>query len=125
MIVFVAAPSRLGSVNLVEALAVDVGPRPAGSDEASRAADLVADAFRELGLEPRFQEFDLLGYEADEPELEVEGVRWDAGPCMYAHPFDRRGSGEADRLLTQPGRRRTARRTSPSSTTRAARSRGF
>ena len=87
-------------MNLVEALAVDVGPRPAGSDEASRAADLVADAFRELGLEPRFQEFDLLGYEADEPELEVEGERWDAGPCMYAHPFD--GEGVVKRIGSSP-----------------------
>jgi hypothetical protein len=56
-------------VNLVEALAVDVGPRPAGTGAAERAADVVAEAFRELGLEPHFQEFDLLGYEADEHEL--------------------------------------------------------
>jgi hypothetical protein len=83
-------------VNLVEALAVDVGPRPAGTAEAARAADVVAEAFRELGLEPRFQEFDLLGYEADEPELEVEGERWPAGPCMYAHPFD--GAGTVRRI---------------------------
>jgi hypothetical protein len=79
-------------VNLIEALAVDVGPRTAGSAEAGRAADAVAGAFRELGLEPRFQEFDLVGYEADEPELEVEGERWPAGPCMYAHPFDGEGT---------------------------------
>jgi Iap family predicted aminopeptidase len=83
-------------VNLVEALSVDVGPRPAGSDEASRAADTVAEAFRELGLETRFQEFQLLAYEADEPELEVEGERWDAGPCMYAHPFE--GEGTVKRI---------------------------
>jgi Peptidase family M28 len=83
-------------VNLVEALAVDVGPRPAGSAAASRAADVVADAFRELGLEPRFQEFELLGYDADEPEFEVEGERWDAGPCMYAHAFD--GEGTVHRI---------------------------
>jgi hypothetical protein len=87
-------------VNLVEALAVGVGPRTAGSDEASRAADVVADAFRELGLEPRFQEFDLVGYEADEPLLEVEGERWDAGPCMYAHPFD--GEGTVRRIGSSP-----------------------
>src|SRR5439155_14018724 len=48
VIVFAHDLSRLGSVNLVEALAVEIGPRPAGTDEASRAADLVADAFREL-----------------------------------------------------------------------------
>jgi hypothetical protein len=83
-------------VNLIEALSAGVGPRPAGSDESARAADAVADAFRELGLEVRFQEFDLLGYDADEPELEVEGERWEAGPCMYAHPFD--GEGTVKRI---------------------------
>jgi hypothetical protein len=87
-------------VDLVEALAVQVGPRPAGSDAASRAADVVADAFRELGLEPRFQEFDLVGYDADEPELEVEGERWAAGPCMYAHSFE--GSGTIRRIGASP-----------------------
>jgi Peptidase family M28 len=87
-------------VNLVEALAVDVGPRPAGTNEASRAADLVANAFRELGLEPRFQEFDLVGYEADAPELEVDGERWDAGPCMYAHSFA--GEGTVRRIGSCP-----------------------
>ncbi len=87
-------------MNLVEALAVGIGPRPAGSAEATRAADTVADAFRELGLEPRFQEFELLAYEADEPELEVEGERWPAGPCMYAHPADVEGT--ARRIGEQP-----------------------
>jgi hypothetical protein len=87
-------------VNLVEALAVGVGPRPAGTAEAARAADVVADAFRELGLEPSFQEFELLGYEADEPELEVESERWPAGPCMYAHPFD--GDGTVKRIGSSP-----------------------
>jgi Iap family predicted aminopeptidase len=87
-------------VNLVTALATDVGPRTAGSEAASRAAETVAAAFRELGLEPRFQEFDLLGYEADEPELEVEGERWQAGPCMYAHAFD--GEGTVRRIGESP-----------------------
>ncbi|HEY6963081.1 MAG TPA: M28 family peptidase [Gaiellaceae bacterium] len=87
-------------MNLVEALAVDIGPRTAGSDAASRAADVVAGAFRQLGLEPRFQEFDLVGYEADEPFLEVEGERWDAGPCMYAHSFE--GAGTVRRIGTSP-----------------------
>ena len=87
-------------MDLVEALSVDVGPRTAGSAAAARAADVVADAFRELGLEPRVQEFDLIGYEADEPELEVEGERWDAGPCMYAHPFD--GEGTVRRIGSSP-----------------------
>jgi len=83
-------------VNLIEALAGSVGPRTAGSDAAGRAAETVAGAFRELGLEPRFQEFDLVGYDADEPELEVEGERWAAGPCMYAHAFD--GAGTVQRI---------------------------
>ena len=87
-------------MDLVDALAVGVGPRTAGSDHAAQAADVVADAFRELGLEPRFQEFDLLGYEADEPLLEVEGERWDAGPCMYAHAFD--GEGTVKRIGSSP-----------------------
>src|SRR4051812_43997393 len=72
----------------------------AGSAEASRAADVVAEAFREVGLEPRFQEFDLVGYEADEPELEVEGERWPAGPCMYAHSFE--GEGVVRRIGASP-----------------------
>jgi hypothetical protein len=87
-------------VNLVDALATGIGPRPAGSAEASRAADVVAGAFRELGLEPRFQEFELVGYEADEPELEVEGERWPAGPCMYGHSFD--GEGTVKRIGSTP-----------------------
>ena len=86
-------------MNLVDALSVGIGPRTAGSDAASRAADVVADAFRELGLEPHFQEFEL-GYEADEPLLEVEGERWDAGPCMYAHAFD--GDGTVKRIGESP-----------------------
>ena len=87
-------------MNLVEALALGVGPRMAGSDASSRAADTVAEAFRELGLETRFQEFDLVGYEADEPELVVEGETWPAGPCMYAHPFD--GEGTVKRIGESP-----------------------
>ena len=67
---------------------MQVGVRMAGSPEAERAAEAVAAALRDLGLEPRFQEFHLLGYDPEEPELEVEGERWVAGPCMYAHPTD-------------------------------------
>ena len=72
-------------MNLLEALAA-IGPRQCGTEPAARAADAVADGFRELGLEPRFEEFPLLGYDAEEPELWVDGERWPAGPCMYAHP---------------------------------------
>jgi len=78
-------------MNLVNALSGGIGPRTAGSPEAGRAADAVADAFRELALDVRFQEFHLVGYAADEPLLEVEGERWPAGPCMYAHDFDGEG----------------------------------
>jgi hypothetical protein len=86
-------------VNLIEALADAVGPRTAGSSAASEASELVAEAFRDLGLEPSFQEFELLAYDADEPELVVEGERWAAGPCMYAHPFD--GEGTVRRIGRQ------------------------
>ena len=79
-------------VDLVEALAGRIGPRTAGSAAAAQAAETVADAFRELGLPVRFQEFQLLGYEADEPLLEIEGERWPAGPCMYSHDFDGEGT---------------------------------
>jgi hypothetical protein len=72
-------------VNLLETLGVEIGPRTTGSPEAARAADAIADAFRELGLEPRFQEFPLVGHDPDEPELEIDGERWTAGPCVYAH----------------------------------------
>jgi aminopeptidase YwaD len=86
------------AVNLVETLGVEIGVRQAGTPSASRAAEAVAEAFREAGLEPRFHEFELLGYEADEPELEIEGERWDAGPCMYANPTDGSVEGRVRRL---------------------------
>jgi Iap family predicted aminopeptidase len=78
-------------VNLLETLSGTIGVRTAGSGEAARAADEIAEAFRELGLEPRFQEFPLLGYDAEEPELEIDGERWTAGPCIYAHPGEVEG----------------------------------
>jgi hypothetical protein len=73
-------------VNLLHELGVEIGVRTTGSAEAARAADMIAEAFRELGLEPRFEEFTLIGYDAEEPELVVDGERWDAGPCQYSHP---------------------------------------
>jgi hypothetical protein len=85
-------------MDLIEGLAGRIGPRTAGSEAAARAADAVATAFRELGLDVRFQEFQLLGYDADEPLLEVEGERWAAGPCMYSHDFD--GEGTVRRIGT-------------------------
>ena len=75
-------------MDLVHALGSDIGVRTAGSAGAARAAHVVADALDSLGLSPQFQEFTLLGYEPDEPELEIDGERWDAGPCVYAHPTD-------------------------------------
>jgi hypothetical protein len=71
---------------LLVTLAREIGVRQCGTERAVAAANAVADGFRELGLEPRFQEFPLLRYDAEEPELWVSGERWPAGPCMYAHP---------------------------------------
>jgi Iap family predicted aminopeptidase len=85
-------------VNLVETLGVEIGVRQAGTPAAGRSAEAVAEALREAGLEPRFQEFRLLGYEADEPELEIDGERWAAGPCMYANPTDGTVEGTVRRL---------------------------
>jgi aminopeptidase YwaD len=78
-------------VNLVQTLAVEIGVRQCGTEAAARAAAAIADAFRSLGLEPRFQEFPLLGFDAEEPELWVDGEPWPAGPCMYAHPGECEG----------------------------------
>ena len=83
-------------MNLIDTLSGTIGVRTAGSDEAARAADAVAEAFRELGLEPRFQEFPLLGYDPEEPELEIDGERWPAGPCLYAQSGE--VEGEIQRL---------------------------
>jgi hypothetical protein len=100
-------------VELLRTLSVEIGVRRCGTPEAERAAHAVADAFAALGLEPRFQEFPLLGYEAEEPLLEVDGERWEAGPCMYAHPGEVEGEvrrlsdgifaiGDEGRLLRSP-----------------------
>jgi Iap family predicted aminopeptidase len=75
-------------VSLLETLGVEIGPRQVGTPAADEAAEAVADAFREAGLEPRFHEFSLLGYEPEEPLLEIDGERWEAGPCVYATPTD-------------------------------------
>jgi Iap family predicted aminopeptidase len=85
-------------VTLIETLGVEIGVRQAGTPAAERAAEAVAEAFRAAGVEPRFHEFGLLGYEADEPELEIEGERWDAGPCIYANPTDGFVEGRVRRL---------------------------
>ena len=71
---------------LLSTLADEIGVRRCGTEAAGRAADAIADAFRELGLEPSFQEFPFLRFDPEEPELWVDGERWTVGPCMYAHP---------------------------------------
>ncbi len=73
-------------MNLIDVLAGEIGPRLAGSDSSARAADAVAQAFSELGLEPRLQEFPFLAYDPDEPKLEVNDEHWAAGPAMYSQP---------------------------------------
>ncbi len=85
-------------VNLVETLGVDVGVRQTGTPAAAKAAEAVAESFRDLGLEPEFQEFRLLGYEAEEPDVEIDGERWEAGPCVYANPTDGYVEGRIRRL---------------------------
>ena len=95
---------RLTPVNLLHVLGETIGARQAGTPEAERAADAIATAFLELGLEPRFEEFPLLGYDAEEPELIVDGERWDAGPCVYSHPTRDGGvSGTLKRIGEQVG----------------------
>ena len=73
-------------MSLLEVLGVEIGPRRKGTPEAARAAEAVAAAFRELGLDARFQEFSFVGYDAEEPELELDGEAVAAGPCEYAQP---------------------------------------
>ena len=72
--------------DLLVRLAQEIGVRQCGTDAAAQAARVIAEAFRDLGLEPRFQEFPLLRFDAEEPELWVDGERWPVGPCIYAHP---------------------------------------
>jgi hypothetical protein len=89
-------------MGLIEQLGSGVGPRLAGSDAARRGAEAIADAVRGLGVEPRFQEFSLLGYVPEEPVLEVAGERWDAAPCTWAQPSPAGGlRGRARRIGTQ------------------------
>jgi aminopeptidase YwaD len=88
---------------MIDLLAAEIGPRTAGSPAAGRAAEAIAEALRAIGLTSRMQEFPLLGYEADEPELEVAGERWSAGPCVYAHPTPDEGvAGRIRKIGEQP-----------------------
>jgi hypothetical protein len=79
------------AVSLLETLAIEIGVRQCGTEGAARAAEAIAESFRGLGLEPRFQEFPLLGYDAEEPELWIDAERWQAGPCLYSHPGECEG----------------------------------
>jgi len=74
------------TVDLLRGLAEGIGPRMSGSPEAFASATLIANAFKELELEPHFQEFEFLAYDPDEPSLEVDGKVVAAGPCTYSHP---------------------------------------
>jgi hypothetical protein len=78
-------------MTMVEALGVDIGVRVAGSPEAEAAARRIGEAFRELDLEPAFQEFRFLGYDHEEPELQIDGEPWAAGPAGYTPPTPREG----------------------------------
>jgi len=60
---------------------------------------VVAVALSDSGLEPWFQEFDLLGYEPEVPQLDVDGEPWPAAPCMYSHPTPGGGVEETLRHL--------------------------
>ena len=87
-------------VNLIETLGVrDRRPpgRNAGGEPRGRGGRR---RLRDAGLEPRFHEFGLLGYEAEEPELEIDGERWDAGPCIYSNPTGGTVEGRVRRLGT-------------------------
>jgi Iap family predicted aminopeptidase len=69
---------------MITELGIDIGPRMAGSDASARAARAIADAMADAGLEVRFQEFEFVGYEPDEPTLEIDGAPWQAAPSLYA-----------------------------------------
>jgi aminopeptidase YwaD len=76
---------------LLEKLAGEIGVRRCGTPAAAAAARAIADAFYAIGLEPRLQEFPFLRFDPEEPELEVDGEPWVAGPCMYALPGECEG----------------------------------
>jgi Iap family predicted aminopeptidase len=87
------------NMNLIQTLGVEVGVRPAGSEQAHTAAQRIADAFQECGLSSRLQEFEFTGYDPEEPTLEINGERWAAGPCVYAPATSAEGLTGTVRVL--------------------------
>lgn len=63
-------------MTLVDVLGGEIGPRPAGSDAAERAAHAVAAAFRDLGVEPTFQEFPSSPTSPTSPSSKSTASRW-------------------------------------------------
>jgi hypothetical protein len=87
------------NMNLIQTLGVEVGVRPAGSEQAATAVRRIAEAFKEFGLSPRVQEFEFTGYEPEEPTLEIDGRRWAAGPCVYSPATGSEGLSGTVRVL--------------------------
>jgi aminopeptidase YwaD len=86
-------------MNMLQEIGVEIGVRTAGSPEAEAAADTIARAFRELSLEPQVQEFRFLGYDVEEPELQIDGEPWPAGPAAYAPATSEEGAEGVVRYL--------------------------
>jgi Iap family predicted aminopeptidase len=97
------APSspRVGRPNFVDLLGSEIGPRMAGSPEARRASEEISRALGDLGLEVTFQPFEFVGFEPDEPLLEIAGEKWNAAPCPYARAADVGGTLRSIGLLRQ------------------------
>jgi hypothetical protein len=65
-------------------LAGEVGPRVAGSSRERTAADLIADEFAARGLQPRFERFRFVGWEAAAPpalKIRIGDGSWQTIPC--------------------------------------------
>ncbi len=86
------AAQAAGQRPLTEVLGAGIGPRMAGSPEASAAAEIIGDVLAGLGLRVEYQDFQFCGYTAEEPALEITGERWDAAPCPYSPSADVSGA---------------------------------
>ena len=109
-------------MNLVDLLGGEIGPRPAGSEAARRAAEAVASAFLDLGVAPSFQEFPFLAYAADGALARGRRRRLARRPCDVRAVGECRGHDPPDRDARRPAWPLRARQPSPSSRM-AARSR--